>query len=166
MAVFSACDYITSVYGNMKLMFIHISRFVQDMAQWTGFENGHLYVPNSLVQISSIMPQKRNPVPIEHMRLISSKSSGLCDVIVNAMHNTPFTDMNDSESEMQQVGYQAFDNGDRLLSLLENFISQVQVREDKVRKHLDESCATITELADTLVRQKICLSVKRIILPL
>mgnify|MGYP000704697991 CR=1 FL=1 len=150
----SSCDYITSVYSAMKLMFIHISRFVQDMAQWSSFETGHLYVPNSLVQISSIMPQKRNPVPIEHMRLISSKGMGLCDTLVNAMHNTPFTDMNDSESESQQVGYQAFDNSHRLLSLLNEFVSSVSINEDKVQQHLDQSCATITELADTLVRKE------------
>lgn len=150
----SSCDYITSVYSALKLLFIHISRFVQDMAQWSSFETGHLYVPNSLVQISSIMPQKRNPVPIEHMRLICSKGVGLCDTIVNAMHNTPFTDMNDSESETQQVGYQAFDNSHRLLSLLNTFIGSVSINQDRVMDHLDKSCATITELADTLVRKE------------
>lgn len=148
----SSCDYITSVYSAMKLMFIHIGRLVQDMAQWSSFETGHLYVPNSLVQVSSIMPQKRNPVPIEHMRLISSKGMGLCDTIVNAMHNTPFTDMNDSESESQQVGYQAFDTSHRLVTLLTTFIGAIRIREDKVEQHLDQSCATITELADSLVR--------------
>jgi argininosuccinate lyase len=124
------------------------------MAQWSSFEVGHLYVPNSLVQISSIMPQKRNPVPIEHMRLISSKGMGFCDTLVNAMHNTPFTDMNDSESESQQVGYQAFDTSHRLFSLLNAFISSVSINGEKVQEHIDQSCATITELADTLVRKE------------
>tara|TARA_R110002167_G_scaffold138515_1_gene325720 strand:- start:4830 stop:6326 length:1497 start_codon:yes stop_codon:yes gene_type:complete len=150
----SSCDYITSVYSAMKLVFIHIGRFVQDMAQWSSFETGHLYVPNAFVQISSIMPQKRNPVPIEHMRLIASKGMGLCDTLVNAMHNTPFTDMNDSESESQQVGFLAFDNSHRLLSLLTAFVTSVQINETKVHQHLDQSCATITELADTLVRKE------------
>jgi argininosuccinate lyase len=75
----AACDYVTGVYAALKVMFINIGRFVQDLNQWTGFETGHLHVPDGFVQISSIMPQKRNPVPIEHMRLIASLGAGHCD---------------------------------------------------------------------------------------
>ena len=75
-------------------------------------------MPNSLVQISSIMPQKRNPVPIEHLRHLASVTAGRCDVVVGTMHNTPFTDMNDSEGEVQQAGYAAFDSGSRVLRIL------------------------------------------------
>ena len=150
----AACDYVTGTYSALKVMFINIGRFVQDLNQWTGFETGHLHVPDAYVQISSIMPQKRNPVPVEHMRLIASLGAGHCDTIVNAMHNTPFTDMNDSEGEVQSNGYQAFDAADRLLRLLAGFVSAARVAEDKVRAHIDEACITITELADTLVRSE------------
>jgi argininosuccinate lyase len=71
----AAVDYVTSTYSAIQLMFIHLGRVIQDMAFWTAFEVGQLYVPNALVQISSIMPQKRNPVPIEHMRLLASQTA-------------------------------------------------------------------------------------------
>lgn len=148
----SSCDYVTGLYSAMKVCFLNIGRFVQDMAQWSSFEVGHIYVPNSLVQISSIMPQKRNPVPIEHMRLMASLSAGHCDTIINTMHNTPFTDMNDSETEVQSAGHKAFDSGVRLLRLLNEFVGQVQINEEQVQKHIGESCATITEIADSLAR--------------
>ncbi len=148
----AACDYITGVYGAMQVMFINLGRFIQDLNQWTGFETGHLYVPNAFVQVSSIMPQKRNPVPVEHLRLISSLGAGRCATIINVMHNTPFTDMNDSEGEVQIAGYGAFDTAERALSLLADLMSAVQIDEEKVRRHIDESCITITELADSLVR--------------
>lgn len=148
----SSIDYITGLYSAMKVMFLNIGRFVQDLAQRTGFETGHLYVPNEFVQISSIMPQKRNPVPIEHMRLLASLSSGHCDTIINTMHNTPMTDMNDSETEVQVAGHKAFDSGTRLLRLLNEFVAAVQVDEDKIAKHINESCATITEVADSISR--------------
>jgi len=38
--------------------------FIQDLGQWISFELSHLYVPDGFVQISSIMPQKRNPVSL------------------------------------------------------------------------------------------------------
>ena len=143
---------MTGVYAALKVMFINIGRFVQDLNHWTGFEVGQLDVPDAYVQISSIMPQKRNPVPVEHMRLIASLGAGHCDTVVNTMHNTPFTDMNDSESEVQIAGYQAFAAGERLLRLLAGFLDAGRINIEKVRAHIDAACITITELAETLVR--------------
>jgi argininosuccinate lyase len=150
----ASVDYVTGLYSAIKLMFLHLGRVIQDMQFWTAFEVGQLYVPNSLVQISSIMPQKRNPVPIEHLRHLASATVGHCDTIVNVMHNTPFTDMNDSEGEVQQTGYAAFDSGARVLQLLTALIPACQVNADRVRRTTDAACITITELADTLVREE------------
>ncbi len=148
----AAVDYVTGLYSAIKLVFLHLGRLIQDLAFWSAFEVGQLYVPNSLVQISSIMPQKRNPVPIEHMRHMASVTVGRCDTIVNTMHNTPFTDMNDSEGEVQQAGYAAFDSGGRVLELLAAMLPACQVNADRVRRTTEAACITITELADTLVR--------------
>ncbi|MCC3861141.1 argininosuccinate lyase [Pseudemcibacter aquimaris] len=148
----SSIDYVTGLYSAMKVMFLNMGRFIQDLAQRSSFETGHLYVPNEFVQISSIMPQKRNPVPIEHMRLMASLSAGHCDTIVNTMHNTPMTDMNDSETEVQEAGHKAFESGTRLIKLLNDFIGAVQIDEKRIEKHIDESCATITEVADSIAR--------------
>ncbi|MGI9391356.1 MAG: argininosuccinate lyase [Boseongicola sp.] len=149
----ASVDYITGLYSAMKLVFLHLGRVIQDMQFWSSFEVGQLYVPNSLVQISSIMPQKRNPVPIEHLRHLASATVGRCDLIVNTMHNTPFTDMNDSEGEVQQAGYSAFESGARFLQLLSAFLPTCSISTDNVRRNLDSACVTVTELADTLVRE-------------
>ena len=150
----ASVDYVTGLYSAIKLMFLHLGRVIQDMQFWTAFEVGQLYVPNSLVQISSIMPQKRNPVPIEHLRHLSSATVGQCDAIVNVMHNTPFTDMNDSEGEVQQLGFAAFERGARVLQLLTALIPACRINADRVQRTTDAACITITELADTLVRDE------------
>jgi len=149
----AAIDYVTSTYTALKLIFLHLGRLVQDLQAWSGFEVSQLYVPNAYVQISSIMPQKRNPVPIEHLRLLASLTVGRADMVVNTMHNTPFTDMNDSEGEVQAAGYAAFDSGIRALDLAAGLIGAVSIQEASVRANIDASCITVTELADTLVRE-------------
>ncbi|MGR3502577.1 argininosuccinate lyase [Pseudaestuariivita sp.] len=147
-------DYVTGLYSAIKLIFLHLGRLVQDFGQWSSFEVGQLYVPNAFVQISSIMPQKRNPVPIEHMRHLASVTAGRCDMLVNTMHNTPFTDMNDSEGEVQQAGYATFESGGRMLRLLAAFVPACQINAKRVASNADAACVTITELADTLVRDE------------
>jgi len=149
----AAVDYVTGLYSAIKLMFLHLGRVVQDFQFWSAFEVGQLFVPNSFVQISSIMPQKRNPVPIEHLRLLSSLTIGHCDTIINTMHNTPFTDMNDSEGEVQQAGYSAFNTGARVLKLLEAFVPALTINHNAVVNNINASCITVTELADALVRE-------------
>ncbi|MEO1679493.1 MAG: argininosuccinate lyase [Pseudomonadota bacterium] len=150
----ASVDYVTGLYSAMKLVFIHLGRLIQDLQFWSAFEVGQLYVPNSLVQISSIMPQKRNPVPIEHLRHLASVTAGRCDMVVGTMHNTPFTDMNDSEGEVQQAGYAAFESGSRVLRLLTTLVPACRINADRVARTTDAACITITELADTLVRDE------------
>jgi argininosuccinate lyase len=148
----AANDYVTSVYGAVRLLFVHLGRFVQDLNTWTGFEVGHLRVPDGWVQVSSIMPQKRNPVPVEHLRLLCSLAAGRAATAVETLHNTPFTDVNDAEGEVQAAGYAAFEAGSRALRLLAGFVRAARVDEARVRRHIEESCITATELADSLVR--------------
>jgi argininosuccinate lyase len=148
----AANDYVTSVYGAVRLLFVHLGRFVQDLNAWTGFETGHLWVPDGYVQVSSIMPQKRNPVAVEHLRLLCSLAAGRAGATIDTLHNTPFTDVNDAEGEVQVAGYAAFEAGGRALRLLAGFIRAARVDEARVRRHIDESCITATELADSLVR--------------
>ena len=150
----ASVDYVTGLYSAMKLVFLHLGRLIQDLQFWSSFEVSQIYVPNSLVQISSIMPQKRNPVPIEHLRHLASVTVGRADMVVGTMHNTPFTDMNDSEGEVQQAGYAAFESGSRVLRLLEALLPACRINTDRVARTTDAACITITELADTLVRDE------------
>ncbi|MEO8757225.1 MAG: argininosuccinate lyase [Devosia sp.] len=148
----AAVDYITSTFGALELLMLHLGRPIQDLQFWSSFEVGQIYVPNAFVQISSIMPQKRNPVPIEHLRHLASQTLGRARAVLDIMHNTPFTDMNDSEGETQRFGYEAFDSAGRVLDLMTALIAGIRIDPSRVADNIRRSCITITELADTLVR--------------
>ena len=150
----AAVDYITATYGALELLFLHLGRPIQDLQFWTSFEVGQIYVPNAFVQISSIMPQKRNPVPIEHLRHLASQTVGRARAVLDTMHNTPFTDMNDSEGETQSFGYEAFATAGRVLDLLAALVADVVVDGRRVAHNIRRSCITVTELADSLVREE------------
>ncbi len=150
----ASIDYVTATYSALALFALHLGRPIQDMQVWTSFEVGQLYAPNAFVQISSIMPQKRNPVPIEHLRHLASQTAGRAQAVVSIMHNTPFTDMNDSEGESQAFGYQAFDQAYRVQELFTALIASVRIDDVRVARNINRSCITITELADSLVRRE------------
>ena len=106
------------------------------------------------------MPQKRNPVPLEHLRLRLSLCNGECDKIINTMHNTPFADMNDSEREVQSEGHKAFSLMSKILPLLSGFVESIEINKKSVKNRIKSSMATITELADSLVVKKVTRSIK------
>jgi argininosuccinate lyase len=150
----AAVDYVTAPYSALKLMMLHLGRLIQDLQFWSSFEVGQLHVPDGYVQISSIMPQKRNPVPIEHSRLLASLAVGRAETAIMTMHNTPFTDMNDSEGEVQGASHAAFVDAGRAIDLLAGVLRAARIDAARVAINLDRSCATITELADSLVRRE------------
>ncbi|SDF00959.1 argininosuccinate lyase [Limimaricola pyoseonensis] len=150
----AAVDYTTGAYAALELTFLHLGRLIQDLQFWSAFEVGQVYVPNAFVQVSSIMPQKRNPVPIEHLRHLASQTTGRARMMLTIMHNTPFTDMNDSEGESQGAGYGAFDSGARVLDLMAALMGSLKIDGARVAENIRRSCITITELADTLVRRE------------
>jgi argininosuccinate lyase len=148
----ASVDYVTSTYSAIELLFLHLGRPIQDLQFWTSFEVGQIYVPNAFVQISSIMPQKRNPVPIEHLRHLASQTVGRARAMLDIVHNTPFTDMNDSEGETQEMGYGTFTSAARVLDLLTALMPALRIDGRRVAENIRRSCITVTELADSLVR--------------
>ncbi|MAE26849.1 MAG: argininosuccinate lyase, partial [Pedosphaera sp.] len=66
--------------------------------------------------------------------------------------NTPFADMNDSERETQATGFDVFERLDHALPLLGCFVAAMKTNRASIESRIQKSMATITELADTLVR--------------
>jgi argininosuccinate lyase len=148
----AAVDQLAAAYSALRILFLNIGRLTQDLAFWTSFEVGQARAPDGFVQVSSIMPQKRNPLAVEHLRTMASLGAGHCGTVLGALHNTPFADMVDAEGPTQSAGHAAFDMAGRVLPLLAALLDGLTIDAARVRANTDASCATMTELADSLVR--------------
>ncbi len=149
----AAVDYLTESCSMLAVLMLNLGRLAQDLLQWSSVEFGYVRLSDGYVQISSIMPQKRNPVPLEHIRILASKSLMQAQAILGSLHNTPFTDMNDSEDDLQPMVYTTFDDADRSLDLLCGVLEEIEFRTGKMQACAKANFLTVTELADTLVRE-------------
>ena len=70
------------------------------------------------VQVSSIMPQKRNPVSLEHLSSLLSAGVGDTDTVLTMLHNTPFGDIVDTEDDLQPYLWRASEQADGIYRLL------------------------------------------------
>ncbi len=149
----AAVDYLTESCAVLSICMLNLGRLAQDFLQWSSVEFGYIWLSDGYVQISSIMPQKRNPVPLEHVRILSSKAMTQAQAILGSLHNTPFTDINDSEDDLQPMVYNAFEDAERSLKLLAGVLEEIEFLTERMAACADANFLTVTELADTLVRE-------------
>jgi argininosuccinate lyase len=148
----ATADFLLENVTSTAVLVAGLGRFVQDMLLWSTVEFGYLRLGDGFVQGSSIMPQKRNPVALEHARAIASKALGQATGILLAVHNTPFGDIVDTEDDLQPLVDQMFHDAARALTLVGAALRGASFNTDLLRRRAGESWVTITELADTLVR--------------
>jgi argininosuccinate lyase len=134
------------------VLLVGLGRVVQDLLLWCTREFGYLRLSDGFVQCSSIMPQKRNPVALEHARAIGSKAVGQATAIMLAAHNTPFGDIVDTEDDLQPLVFTMFRDASRAVRLAGAAMSCARFDTARMAERAREGWITITELADTLAR--------------
>jgi argininosuccinate lyase len=145
-------DYLLESTSTLSVLLVGLGRFVQDLMLWCTAEFGYLRLSDGYVQCSSIMPQKRNPVALEHARALGSKALGQAQGVSIAVHNTPFGDIVDTEDDLQPLVANAFRDAIRAIRLVAGAMSQATFDVDKMASRAAEGGTTVTELADTLAR--------------
>jgi argininosuccinate lyase len=150
----AAIDYITETASVIAVAMVSLGKFIQDLLLWSTREFGFLRLSDAYVQSSSIMPQKRNPVALEHTRILASRALGEAQAILSCAHNTPFGDINDSEDDLQPLVFAMSRDAQRALKLLAGALSTAEVNYDDLAKRAQADFLTATELADTLVRRE------------
>jgi argininosuccinate lyase len=146
-------DYLLESVSAASVLLAGLGRFVQDLLLWCTMEFGYLRLADGFVQSSSIMPQKRNPVALEHARAIGSKALGQAAAITLAVHNTPFGDIVDTEDDLQPLVASMFRDAVRAVTLVGAAMKDAQFDVARLESRAAEGGTTLTELADHLVRQ-------------
>ena len=148
----AAVDYLTEACSVLAVAMLNLGRLAQDLLQWSGVEFGYLHLSDGYVQVSSIMPQKRNPVALEHIRILASRALTQSHAVIGSLHNTPFADINDGEDDLQPLVYTAFDDAQRSLRLATGVLQEAEFNTTRMAECAEANFLTVTELADTLVR--------------
>jgi argininosuccinate lyase len=148
----AATDYLTETAGAVATAMINLGKVAQDLLLWSTAEFGYLRLSDAWVQISSIMPQKRNPVPLEHMRVLASKAFAQAQAVLATVHNTPFGDVVDTEDDLQPLVFSMTLDASRVLRLLRGTMADCEFNRGRLAERAHADFLPVTELADTLVR--------------
>ena len=149
----ASIDYLTESASAVAVAMVNSGKLAQDLLLWSTREFGLLRLSDAFVQSSSIMPQKRNPVALEHVRILASRALGEAQAVLTCAHNTPFGDINDSEDDLQPLVFTMLSDASRSLRLLAGLLRSAEVDRDRLARRAGSDFMTVTELADTLVRK-------------
>jgi len=129
-----------------------LSRFVYDLLIWTRAESGVLRIGDEFIQISSIMPQKRNPVVLEHIRIRVGYVYGEAATVQTMIHSAAFGDTNDVEDQVFVPVVRAFDAAESVLRLLDAVLQTATWNTQILAERAAQGNMTTTAVADGLVR--------------
>lgn len=148
----STADYTAEIVAMLQVLLTGLSRVVFDLMFWVSNEVNALVLDRSFVQVSSIMPNKRNPVALEHVRSMLSRALGQAQGIMTTFHNVPYGDINDTADNIQGDVKEIVGHTHGAIQLLTQILDTTRVNKEILRERSVDSLATCTELADMLVR--------------
>jgi argininosuccinate lyase len=149
----AAVDYLVESTSALAVLLVGLGRLLQDLLLWCTVEFQYLRLPDGFVQGSTIMPQKRNPVALEHARAIASRALGEAGGVMVAVHNLPFGEVVDTEDDLQPLVHAAFRDATRAVRVTAACLRGAEVNRDTMEARAGANWITATELADTLTRE-------------
>jgi argininosuccinate lyase len=101
-------DFAAAFLFASAMTMVHLSRLAEDVILWTSEEFGFFELHDSVATGSSLMPQKKNPDPLELVRGKSGKIAGLLSGWLMTMKGLPLG-YNKDLQEDKQIAFEAED---------------------------------------------------------
>lgn len=145
-------DYMAETVGFLGSCLTTISRFVADLLLWATNEFDVIRLSDQYVQGSSIMPQKRNPVGLEHVRSHTGRTIGKLSAFYSTVKGVPFGDVNDAGPDIQPIMREVCGDSAAIIRLLTGVLESMEVNERLLFERASKGFSAITELADNIAR--------------
>ena len=101
-------DFVATFLYGCAMTMTHLSRLAEDVILWSGEEFGFFEIHDSVATGSSLMPQKKNPDPLELVRGKSGKLIGLLTGWLTSMKGLPLG-YNKDLQEDKAIAFEAED---------------------------------------------------------
>lgn len=145
-------DYVMEIEAAFGIMMNNLSRMAHDLYIWVTPEYGYIEVGGSVAVCSSIMPQKKNPMTLEHIKAKAAHLEGAFVSAFSSLKNTPFTHARDISCESVAYYYNALKEVEATLQLATITLKTIKVRKELMLERAKNNFCTVTELANYLVR--------------
>jgi argininosuccinate lyase len=142
-------DFVAMFLFACSMAMVHLSRLAEDVILWSGEEFGFFEIHDSVATGSSLMPQKKNPDPLELVRGKSGKVIGLLTGWLATMKSLPLG-YNKDLQEDKAVAFEVEDTTIGCASTTATVVRTLELRPATARAAAS-GLLLATEVADFLV---------------
>ncbi|KAK7353008.1 hypothetical protein VNO80_18440 [Phaseolus coccineus] len=145
-------DFVLEFLSANAITAVHLSRLGEEWVLWASEEFGFITPSDSVSTGSSIMPQKKNPDPMELVRGKSARVIGDLVTLLTLCKGLPHAYNRDLQEDKEPV----FDSVKTILGMLEvsaEFALNITFNRERIQKALPAGHLDATTLADYLVNK-------------
>ncbi len=142
-------DYVVEFLAWAALLQVHLSNMAEDLIIWSSQEFGFVQLDEAYSTGSSLMPQKRNPDPLELVRGKSGRMTGHLVGLLVTLKGLP-SGYNRDLQEDKQALFDAVDTLGSELLIVARLVHSLRIDATRMAEALDDGMLA-TDLADYLV---------------
>ena len=144
-------DFVLDFIYASSVCAMHISRLAEEFIIWNSDAFSLINLNDNIVTGSSIMPQKKNPDPLEYLRGKVGNSYGNLFSMMTILKGLPLSYFKDLQDD-KKIVFETFDTLTDSLKVLNEVLKNFTVNKNEMLKLANKGYITATDLADYLVK--------------
>jgi len=145
-------DFVTDFLYSCSLCAVHISRIAEEFIIWNSDGFKLINLSDKIVTGSSIMPQKKNPDPLEYLRGKTGSIFGNLLSMLTILKGLPLSYFKDLQDD-KEIVFKSFDQINNSLTILNYVLKNFSVDKKKMLELAENGFLTATDLADYMVKE-------------
>ena len=144
-------DFVLDFLYGVSVCSLHISRIAEELIIWNSDGFNLISLSDKVVTGSSIMPQKKNPDPLEYLRGKAGGAFGNLFSMLTILKGLPLSYFKDLQDD-KEIVFRSFDMLNNCLSVLNEILNNFKPNKHKMLELANKGFVTATDLADHLVK--------------
>ena len=145
-------DFVIDFLYTVSVCAVHISRFAEEFIIWNSDAFKLIKLNDKVVTGSSIMPQKKNPDPLEYLRGKTGNAFGNLISILTILKGLPLSYFKDLQDDKELV-FKSFDQIKNSILILNEILKNFSLNKKRMYNFASEGYTTATDLADYIVKK-------------
>ena len=145
-------DFVVDFIYASSMCSMHISRLSEELIIWNSDGFKLIKLNDKVVTGSSMMPQKKNPDPLEYLRGQTGILYGNLVSMLTILKGLPLSYFKDLQDDKKLI-FETFDNLKNCLLLTNEVLKNISFNKKNMLKLAEKGFITATDLADYIVKK-------------
>ena len=145
-------DFVLEFLFSSSVCSMHISRLAEELIIWNSDAFNLINLSDKIVTGSSIMPQKKNPDPLEYLRGQSGSLYGNLFSMLTILKGLPLSYFKDLQDDKRLV-FDSFDRIKNCIHIMNEILNNLIINKSNMKNLAKKGYLTSTDLADYIVKE-------------